>query len=292
MSAVKLKDIFEDDENALGIAQMTGKSGLMREISHIRVQRYTEEESFWDRLIPDCILVIAPLYLSRFAFNTSKEQKIFLQNIISSGVLCFALSETALVPDFMRALSESYHIPMFASLYDEFLLESRLMSVLREKIENIISLHGALVNVFGQGIVITGESGSGKTECACKLTERGHVWIADDAVEVEKRGALLYGRSQGIVKHLIDIKSIGLIDAKQHFDPASIRDETVVDLVIEFQKTRHTQEKPSNHHAKQIRHIMGVTLPCFDLPVFPWSTNTHIHIENIARTLIRERDNS
>ena len=292
MSAVKLKDIFEDDQNALGITQMTGKSGLMREICHVRVQRYTGEESFWDTLIPDSILVVTPLYLSKLAFNTSKAQKVFFQHIISSGVLCLALSETSLVPDFMRSLSESYHIPMFTSLYDEFLLESRLTGVLREKIENIISLHGALVNVFGHGIVITGESGSGKTECACKLTERGHVWIADDAVEVEKRSALLYGRSQGLVKHLIDIKSIGLIDAKQHFGPASIRDETVVNLMIEFQKTRQAQEKTSNPHAKLFRHIMGVTLPCFGLPVFPWSTNTHIHVENIARTVTRERGKS
>jgi HPr kinase/phosphorylase len=292
MSAVKLKDIFEDDENALGITKIAGKSGLMREICHVRVQRCTEEASFWERLIPDSVLVVAPLYLSKLACNTSKVHKKFFQHIISSGVLCLALSETTLVPDCMQSFSESYHIPMFASLYDEFLLESRLKGVLREKIENIISLHGALVNVFGHGIVITGESGSGKTECACKLTERGHAWIADDSVEVERRGALLYGRSNNLVKHLIDTKSIGLIDAKQLFCPSSIWDETVVDLMIEFQKTCHTQEKARTDHVKQIRHIMGVTLPCYGLPVFPRSTNTHIHVENITRTLIRERGNS
>lgn len=292
MSAVKLKDIFEHDENRLGITQITGKSGLMREICHVRVQRITEEESFWDRLIPDSVLVVSPLYLSRITCSTSKVHKKFFHHIISSGVSCLALSEITLVPDCMQSLSEYYHIPLFTSLYDEFLLESRLKVVLREKIENIISLHGALVNVFGHGIVITGESGSGKTVCACTLTERGHVWIADDAVEVERRGALLYGRSHDLVKHIIDIKSVGLIDARQHFGHAFIRDETVVDLMIEFQKTGHARGKANNHPAKQIRNIMGVTVPCFGLPVFPRSTNTHIHVENIARTLIWERGNS
>jgi HPr kinase/phosphorylase len=294
MSALKLKDIFEDEENILGITQMTGKSGLMREICHVRVQRSTEEESFWDRLIPDTILIVAPLYLSKLAFISSKARKKVFQQIISSGISCIALSGNASLPDFLRSFSESSCVSAFASLYDEFLLESRLIGLLREKIENVVSLHGALVNVFGYGIVITGESGAGKTECACKLTEIGHAWIADDAVEIERRSNMLYGRSQDLVKHLIDIKYMGIIDARQHFGSASIQDETVIDLMIELQKTSHAEEKEGNSPAKQVRHrhIMGVTLPYFQLPVFPRSADTHIHVLNIARTLIRERGNS
>lgn len=287
MSALKLKDIFEDEEDRLGITQMTGESGLMREICHVRVQRYTEEEQFWDRMIPDTILIIAPLYLSKLACTSSKTRKLFFQRIISSGISCIALSGAALLPDYMRSLSESYRISMFASLYDEFLLESRLRGLLREKIENIVLLHGALVNVFGYGIVITGESGTGKTECACKLTEIGHAWIADDAVEVERKNNMLYGRSQDIVRHLIDIKYTGIIDAKQHFGPASIRDETVIDVMIELEKTSHSKEKKDNYSRKQVRHIMGVTLPYFRLPVFPWGANTYMHVENIARKMVQ-----
>src|SRR5512136_839652 len=115
MSTVKLKDIFEDGENTLGITFITGKSGLMREICHVRVQRYKEEEGFWDRLMPASVFVAGPSYLSRLACSTPKAQKNFFQHIISSGVSCIALSETASVPDFMRSFSESFHIPMFAS---------------------------------------------------------------------------------------------------------------------------------------------------------------------------------
>ena len=289
MSALKLKDIFEDEEDILGITQVTGESGLLREICRVRVQRYTEEESFWDRLIPDTILIVAPLYLSKLAFASSKARKKVFQHIISSKISCIALSGTTSPPEFMRSFSESYCISMFASLYDEFLLESRLLGILREKIENVISLHGALVNVFGYGILIEGESGTGKTECACKLTELGHAWIADDAIEVKRRNNILYGRSIDTVKHLIDIKYIGIIDAKQYFGPASIRDETVIDLMIELKKTSHTKEREGNSSTKQVRHIMGVTLPYFRLPVFPWGANTHLHVENIARKLIQER---
>lgn len=287
MSAVKLKDIFEEGEDTLGITHMTGSSGLTREICHVRVQRFKEEEIFWDMLIPESILVVAPLYLSKLACDPSNEQEKFLRHIVSAGVSCVALSESAVVPELMRALSECYRIPIFASPYDEYLLESRLLGLLREKIEHIISLHGALVNVFGYGIVIMGESGIGKTECACSLTERGHAWIADDAVELERKDSLLYGRSQGLVKHLVNIKSIGIIDAKIHLGRASVRDETVIDLMIEFQKTSHARGKGNNHPAKHYRRIMGITVPYFCLQVFPWSMNIHTHVENIARSLIQ-----
>jgi HPr kinase/phosphorylase len=287
MSALKFKDIFEDAEDILGITQMTGVTGLKREICHVRVQRYTEEENFWDRLIPDTILIVAPLHLSKLALTSSKTQKNILRRIISSGTSSIVLSGATSLPDFMRSFSESYCIFMFTSFYDEFLLESRLIGLLREKIENVVSLHGALVNVLGYGIVITGESGSGKTECACKLTEIGHVWIADDAVEVERRSNMLYGRSQDLVKHLIDIKYIGIIDAKQHFGHASIRDETVINLMIELQKTSHIKEKEGNYLTAQVRHIIGITLPYFLLPVFPCGANTHINVENIVRNMIQ-----
>ena len=91
-------------------------------------------------------------------------------------------------------------------MYDEFLLESRLSRLLREKIENSISMHGAFVSVSGLGVIFVGDSGAGKTECALELVERGHRWIADDAVEIERRGDLLYGRSHELVKCLINIK--------------------------------------------------------------------------------------
>lgn len=289
MSALKLKDILQDGEDLLGITNITGVPGLMKEISQVGVQRYTGEESFWDRLIPDTILIIPPSYLSKLAFTSSTVKSNFFQYILTLRISCIAISENKLLPDFISSFSESCRVPVFASFYDEFLLESRLIGLLREKIQHIILLHGSLVNVFGCGIVITGESNTGKTECACKLTEKGHTWIGDDALEVERRNNILYGRSQDAVKHYIHIKRRGIINTTHLFDPSSMRDETVIDLIIEFQKEHFSKEKEGNNHTKQLRTIMGVTLPHFLLPVFPWSTDTHMHVENIARTFVQRR---
>jgi HPr kinase/phosphorylase len=283
MSAVKLKDIFEDAEDILGITEITGETGLTREICQIRVQQYIEGKNDRDRLIPDTILILSPSYLSKLACTSSKARKNFFQRIISSDISCIAISGTDSMPVFMRSFSEFYHIVIFTSIYDEFLLESRLIGLLREKILHAISLHGSLVNVFGHGIMITGESGAGKTECACRLTEKGHAWIADDVVEVEKRSNMLYGRSQSLIKHLIHKRYRGIIDVKKLFNSAVICDETIIDIMIEFQITKDIgKEKECSYPVEKVHCIMGVTLPCFQLPAFPRGTNAHRCIENIV----------
>lgn len=287
MSAVKLIDILEDAKDIVGLTQKTGEAGLMRETCHIRVQRYVEEERFWDRLLPETILIIASSYLPKLASASSKAQKKIFQTIVSSGIPCIALSGTTSLPDFVVSFSESCNITIFASSYDEFLLESRLIGLLRKKIKNIVFIHGALVNVFGCGIMITGESGTGKTECACRLTERGHVWIADDVVEVKKRSNMLYGRSQDLVKHLIDVKYVGIVNAKEIFGPAAICDETVIDFIIEFKETGGIRKQKGNYPIEKMQEIMGVKLPFFQLPAFPYSRNMNIHVENIVRKIMQ-----
>jgi len=288
MSAVKLKDVFQDAKDILGITEITGETGLTKKICHIRVQQYIEGKIYWDKLVHETILILSPSYLSKLALTSSKARKNFFQRIISSDIPCIALSETNSLPDFMRFFSEFYHIAIFASFYDEFLLESRLIGLLREKILHVVSLHGSLVNVFGHGIMITGESGAGKTECACRLTEKRHQWIADDVVEVEKRSNMLYGRSQDLIKHLIHIKYRGILDVKKLFNPAVICDETVIDLMIEFQTAKHVgKKKECSYPVEKVQYIMGVTLPCFQLPAFPGSVNTHTHVENIVRKLMQ-----
>jgi len=287
MSAMKLIDILEDAQDIVGITQRTGDAGLSRETCHIRVQRYVDEERFWDKLLPETILIIASSYIPKLASASSKVQKKIFQTIVSSGTLCIALSGTTSLPDFILSFSESCNITIFASPHDEFLLESRLIGLLREKIKNIVFIHGALVNVFGCGIVITGESGTGKTACACRLTERGHVWIADDVVEVKKRSNGLYGRSIELVKHLIDIKYVGIVNAKELFDPAAICDETVIDLMIELKETGGIREQKGNCSIEKMQEIMGVKLPFFQLPAFPYSRNMNIHVENIVRKMMQ-----
>ena len=278
-NVITIKDLLEDSGERLCIRQMTGKSGLMREISRVKVQRYMEVEGFWDRLIPEAILIITPACLSALASTPSKRREDILQTIISSRISCLALAETSSPPDFFVCFSEANAVPLFTSTHNEFLLESRLIGLLREKIDCIVLIHGVLMNVYGMGIILTGDSGIGKTACGLKLAKRGHAWVADDVVEIEKRnGNVLYGRGHGLTRHLIEIKGVGIVKARDILGAAAVVDETVVNMMIELANSNRENDGATN--------IMGVQLPCIKCPVFSYGALMARDVEFVVRNFM------
>ena len=102
-------------------------------------------------------------------------------------------------------------------------------------------VHGVLVRLSGQGVLMTGDSGIGKTECGLELVNRGSKWIADDAVILERRGDLLYGRGHRRTRRLIAVRGRGILDVHELLGTGAIREETRVDVIIRF--VRQTDRK-------------------------------------------------
>jgi len=290
MASLRLKDILQGSEDELGLEQITGEAGLARSTSSIRVQRYEEAEDFRERIVPDVILVMTPPYVSELITIPSESRKKIFQSIISNRIPLIAISETDAVPGLMASFSELYGIPVFTSVYDEFLLESRLSGLLREKLENSISMHGTLVSVSGLGVLFVGDSGTGKTECSLKLAERGHRWIADDAVEIERRGDLLYGRSHELTKDLINIKNRGIVEAKELLGAQAILDDSVINFMVELKTMDHNGRQEGICRAEKSLDIMGVKLPCMELPGFPQTRRIYKHVEFGVQKLMREME--
>ena len=287
MASLRLKDILQDREAELGLRQITGEAGLMRSTNGIRVQRYEKAQGFGERVIPDVILVINPQCISELTTIPSESRKKIFQTIISNRIPLIAVSETERVPAPLLPLSELHGIPLFTSVYDEFLLESRLSRLLREKIENSISMHGSFVSVSGLGVIFVGDSGAGKTECALELVKRGHQWIADDAIEIERRGDLLYGRSHELVKRLINIRSSQIVKAEELLGAETILDDSSIDLMIELKRTDHNGVQ-NMYPEEKLLDIMGVKLPCMELAGFPQTRRICKRVEVRIQKLMRE----
>lgn len=290
MASLRLKDILQGREDELGLEQITGEAGLARSTSSIRVQRYEEAEDFRERIVPDVILVMTPPYVSELITIPSESRKKIFQSIISNRIPLIALSETDSVPGLMASFSELYGIPVFTSVYDEFLLESRLSGLLREKLENSISMHGTIVSVSGLGVMFVGDSGTGKTECSLELAERGHRWIADDAVEIERRGDLLYGRSHELTKGLINIKNRGIVKARELLGAQAVLDDSVINFMVELKTMDHNGRQEGIYRAEKLLDIMGVKLPCMELPGFPQTRRIYRHVEFGVQKLMREME--
>ncbi|MDO8785112.1 MAG: hypothetical protein Q7J12_02745 [Syntrophales bacterium] len=285
MNAVTIEDLLEDPGNRLGVGQIIGQSGLMRKTGHLKVQRYIETEGFWMRLLPEVILIITPACLAELSCIPAKKRENILQNIVSSHIPCLAVAETVLPPDFLVCFSEDNNIPLFTSVYNEFFLESRLIGLLREKINQIVLIHGVLLNVYGRGIIIMGDSSIGKTTCGLKLVERGHKWIADDAVEIKKKnGGVLYGRGHGLAKYFIEVKGVGIVRAKELLGAAAVGEETAVSIIVEFEKA--SSKSGTKVSGTTRKNIMNVQLPYIKIPVFTHGASMAEDVESVVRNFL------
>jgi len=187
------------------------------------------------------------------------------------------------IPEFLNRRFEKYKIPVLSSIYDEYLLESRLVGLIREQKEHCTALSGGLVNVEDTGIVITGESGLGKTSCALELIKRGHSWVADDVILVERRsGSLLYGRSYEAAAPLLEIKGRGIVRAEEVMGASSILCESCIDFVIEFVEAK---EREIWKEMDRVKELMGVRLPYLSLPVSGDAWNMAGEVEACVRIL-------
>ena len=145
-----------------------------------------------------------------------------------------------------------------------------LIAALRNYLAPRITRHGVLVEVYGEGVLLLGESGVGKSETAIELVKRGHRLIADDAVEIKRNVTdRLVGTAPELIRHYIELRGIGVIDVRQLFGMSAIMDESQIDLVVQFEQWDETKFYDrlglEDHHID----IMGVEVPCVTIPVRP-----------------------
>jgi serine kinase of HPr protein (carbohydrate metabolism regulator) len=176
-------------------------------------------------------------------------------------IICISVSGRQIPAD-LRRYSESTGTPVFASLYDPFLLHSRLTGLLREMGERTVMVHGVLVRVSGRGVLIMGESGIGKTASGLSLMHSGNRWVADDAVILEGMGDALYGRGHERSRDWIAERGRGILRAEELLGRERLLGKTRVDMIIRLTRTSGREE---NRARNLFRSFAGVSIPCSDL---------------------------
>ncbi|MEG0780221.1 MAG: HPr(Ser) kinase/phosphatase [Oscillospiraceae bacterium] len=146
---------------------------------------------------------------------------------------------------------------------------SRMIEYLNHKMAPTVTRHGVLMDIYGEGVMILGDSGIGKSETAIELVMRGHRLVADDAVEIHRISSYLMGTAPELIRHYIELRGIGVIDVRQLFGMSAIKTDAQIDLVVELEQW--DEEKfydrlgIDNHYLT----IMDVKLPCVTIPVRP-----------------------
>lgn len=151
------------------------------------------------------------------------------------------------------------------------------------------SLHGVLVDVSGVGVLLLGESGTGKSECALDLVARGHPLVADDVVEVWRDGAQrVVGRGPARIRHHMEIRGLGIINIRDLFGVAAIRDRKQIELVIQLEAWRPEEEYDRLGVTEQTYALLGVEIPRLRIPVSA-GRNVAILVEVAARNHLLKR---
>ena len=146
---------------------------------------------------------------------------------------------------------------------------SHTIEYLNRVLAPCVTRHGVLLDISGEGVMITGDSGIGKSESAIELIMRGHRLVADDAVEIRRISNQLIGTAPEVIRHYIELRGIGVIDVRQLFGMSAIMEECQIDLVVQFEQWDETKIYDrlglEDHHIE----IMGVEVPCVTIPVRP-----------------------
>jgi len=202
--------------------------------------------------------------------------------LLSYQIPCLVYSRSQNPDEDMLALCNHYGIPCLVSDKTTSDLMAEIIRWLKVKLAPCISIHGVLVDVFGEGVLIMGESGIGKSEAALELIKRGHRLVTDDVVEIRKvSDDTLYGSAPEITRHFIELRGIGIIDVKTLFGVESVKDTQSIDMVIKLEDWDKDKEYDRLGIEDNFTEFLGNQVVCHSIPVRP-GRNLAIIVESAA----------
>ena len=203
--------------------------------------------------------------------HLTKEQKVpIYEKLLSYHVPCIIYTTMTQPDEEMLKLAEQYEVPIFTTRQTTSDFMAEIIRWLKVELAPCISIHGVLVDVYGEGILIMGESGIGKSEAALELVKRGHRLVTDDVVEIRKvSDVTLIGQSPEITRHFIELRGIGIIDVKTLFGVESVKQTQSIDLVIKLEEWDRDKEYDRLGLEEEYTEFLGVKVVCHSLPVRP-----------------------
>ena len=200
---------------------------------------------------------------------SSERRKIFaelMKRHIPALIICHSMQ---IYPECLE-MAEKYQVSLLATDLDTSVFEAELITSLNIYLGPRITRHGTMLEVYGEGILLTGESGVGKSETAIELVKRGHRLIADDAVEIKKISyRTLFAESPPLIQHYIELRGIGVVDVMRLFGMGAIKSRQEMDLIINIETWQDGMMYDRLGLENQYTTLLGVQVPIMKIPVKP-----------------------
>ena len=211
-----------------------------------------------------------------------EERRFKYERFISSKIPCVIFSTMTRPSQDMIDLAVKYNVPTFVTERTTSSFMAEIIRWLGVQLAPCISIHGVLVDVYGEGILITGESGIGKSEAALELIKRGHRLVSDDVVEIRKiSDDTLLGTSPDITRHFIELRGIGIVDVKTLFGVESVMYNQTIDMVIRLEDWNREANYDRLGLDEEYIEFLGNKVVCYSIPIRP-GRNLAVIVESAA----------
>ena len=211
-----------------------------------------------------------------------REKDEIYEKLLAHKVPCIVFSNDPQPESEFIETAEKNDIPVFGTCKKTSSFMGELICWLNVKLAPCISIHGVLVDVYGVGVLIMGESGIGKSEAALELIKRGHRLVTDDVVEIRKvSDETLVGSAPDITRHFIELRGIGIVDVKSMFGVQSVRETQNIDLVITLEDWSREKEYDRLGLEEEYTEFLGNKVVCHNIPIRP-GRNLAIIVESAA----------
>lgn len=209
------------------------------------------------------------------------KREIYTQ-LLSYPIPCIVFSRSLKPGEMLLEMAEAANIPVFNTEKKTAQFTAEIIRWLNVELAPCISIHGVLVDVYGVGVLIMGESGIGKSEAALELIKRGHRLVSDDVVEIRKvSDATLVGTAPDITRHFIELRGIGIVDVKTLYGVQSVRETQNIDLVITLEDWDKDKKYDRLGMEEEYTEFLGNKIVCHQLPIRP-GRNLAIIVETAA----------
>lgn len=205
-------------------------------------------------------------YLSRFEYEELRNK---FEKITDAYSPCIIIAAGNKAPQALIDLAKDRDFPVFETELPTYRISVDITAYLDSLLANSISKHGVLLSIYGIGVLITGESGVGKSELALELIKKGHFLVADDLVEIKRIHNELQGEANKHLKNFLEIRGIGIIDARIMFGASSIVDDIKISLIINIEKYKENIEydRIGSEDTLSSEEILGLNIPKLNLPI-------------------------
>lgn len=285
--SLAIQDLLEETAYGLDLQLIVGARGLGHRVSSSRIQKPgLALTGYTQHLHPSRIQVLGNTEISYLSQLDQESARSHASALCAFPISCFIVTKGLTPPPSFLEIADAADIPVLGTHHQSSTFISLITKFLEEQLLPTTHLHGVLVDVLGVGVLLTGKSGIGKSECALDLVIRGHRLVADDMIFIKKKmPAALVGQAEQQIQHLMEIRGLGIINIKDLYGVSSIREKKIIDLVLELEEWSSEREYDRLGIDDRKTTIMGVDLPHLIIPVRP-GRNLGAIIEVAARNFL------